>query len=208
MSAAFCMCFLCIKVRAYAAGDIGQIKNCFNRTYMLKLLKNRVKTMPHFNKKEIYELLNEKGVSYTVSEHPAVYTIAEMDQLGVTAQGKVCKNLFLRDAKGRNHFLVTAPEDREINLRRLSDKIGSTRLGFASAERLMKYLGVRQGAVSPFGVLNDEECRVTLVADSALKRIGKVGVHPNDNTATVWIEFSDLQKIISGHGNKIIYVDF
>ena len=32
-----------------------------------------------------------------------------------------------------------------------------------------------------------------------------VGVHPNDNTATVWMQADDLMKIIQKHGNTVEY---
>ena len=78
-----------------------------------------------------------------------------------------------------------------------------TKLSFASAERLVKYLNVEQGCVSPFGVLNDEERNVTVVFDSVLQGENMVGVHPNDNTATIWLSFADLYHLIKEHGNEI-----
>ena len=131
----------------------------------------------------------------------------EMDAAGITARGGVCKNLFLRDMKGRSHFLVTVPEERDVDLRALADRIGSTKLSFASAERLGKYLGVEQGSVSPLGVLNDETGSVTVVFDKSLEN-KVIGVHPNDNTATLWLPFEELKKIIAPSCERILLVDF
>jgi len=91
-----------------------------------------------YDKQKIFALLAEKNVSYEKIEHDPVVTMEEMDAAGITARGGVCKNLFLRDVKGRSHFLVTVPEETEVDLRVLADKIGSTKLSFASAERLEK----------------------------------------------------------------------
>ena len=132
----------------------------------------------------------------------------EMDRAGITQKGIICKNLFLRDAKGKNHFLVSVPEEKRVDLKGLAEKIGSTKLSFASGERLAKYLGVSQGCVSPLGILNDESGTVTMVFDEDLKGKTDVGIHPNDNTATLWLAFSDLEKLISGHGNAIVYAGF
>ncbi|MEG1972140.1 MAG: YbaK/EbsC family protein, partial [Oscillospiraceae bacterium] len=118
----------------------------------------------------------------------------------------ICKNLFLRDAKGKNHFLMVMPAEKRADLVALAGKIDSTKLSFASAERLSKYLGVPQGSVSPFAVLNDSENDVTVVFDNDLKRTGIVGIHPNDNTASVWLPLTDLEEIIAEHGNKMVYV--
>ena len=81
--------------------------------------------MAFLGKDEIYSLLNEKGISYDKMEHEAVYTIDDMDRLGITKRGLVCKNLFLRDAKGKNHFLVTVPENKRVDLKALAAQIGS-----------------------------------------------------------------------------------
>lgn len=159
-------------------------------------------------KNAIYKLLNEKQIPFEVMEHEAVYTMEEMDQLGITAKGIVCKNLFLRDAKGKNHYLLCVPENRKIDLKALPDMIGSTKLSFASAERLMNYLGVEQGCVSPLGILNDEERNVIVVFDAVLETKQKIGIHPNDNTATIWISFDQLCNLILGHGNEVVLADF
>ena len=162
-----------------------------------------------YGKQEIYDLLASKGIPYEVLEHQAVYTMEDMDKAGITAKGGVCKNLFLRDAKGKNHFLVTIPEERRVDLKVLAEKLDSTKLSFASAERLSSYLGVAQGCVSPFGVLNDESRSVTVVFDQSLQSSQAVGIHPNDNTASVWLDFKSLRRVIEEHGNpvKIIKMD-
>lgn len=161
--------------------------------------------MSRYGKAEVYDYLTGKGVEFEKIEHEAVYTIEGMQKAGLTEKGGVCKNLFLRDAKGKNHYLIVVPEEVKVDLRALAGKIGSTKLSFGSAERLMKYLGVEQGCVSPLGVLNNEDNTVVVVFDKSLA--GKtVGVHPNDNTATIWLKFDDLRKIVEGAGNKVLMV--
>ena len=161
-----------------------------------------------YGKEEIYHLLEEKGIAFEKLEHQAVYTMEDMDKAGITAKGTVCKNLFLRDSKGKNHFLVIVPEEKRVDLKILAERIGSTKLSFASADRLAKYLGVEQGCVSPFGVLNDESRSVTVVFDQELQFNDAVGVHPNDNTATVWLDFESLRRGVEEHGNEIMLVKF
>ena len=121
-------------------------------------------------REKVFARLEELGVSYEVTEHPAVFTIGEMDALGLTAKGEVCKNLFLRDAKGRRHFLVVVPGEARADLRALAAQLESSKLSFASAERLEKYLGLKQGEVTPLGVLNDADAAVEVVFDRGLER--------------------------------------
>ena len=154
-------------------------------------------------RQKVYDYLNQLGLAFSVTEHPAVFSIDDMKNLGILFKGDVCKNLFLRDAAGKRHFLVTLPNDKVAPLKILQTKLGTSRLGFASHERLAKYLKLDQGEVTPFGLLDDEERRVELVLDAALVENLCLGVHPNDNTATVWISFSDLHRAIEAHGNCI-----
>lgn len=60
------------------------------------------------------------------------------------------------------------------------------------------------GAVTPLGILNDEERIVHFYLDEEfLEEPSLIGVHPNDNTATVWLKTEDLIEIIKEHGNKV-----
>ena len=161
-----------------------------------------------YTKQKIYDFLAEKNIPYEVLEHDVVCTMEEMDAAGITQKGTVCKNMFMRDYKGKNHFLLTVPEEKHVDLRALAEYIGSSKLSFGSAERLDKYLGLTQGSVSPLGLLNNEDKSVVMIFDRDLIDNDEVGVHPNENTATIWLKFSDLRKIIEDHGNEIICAKF
>ncbi len=158
-------------------------------------------------REKVYAHLDALGISYRVVDHPAVYTIEEMDRLGLDKPGGIVKNLFLRDAKGRRHFLVMMRQDKKVDLKGLQASIGSTSLKFASEERLEKHLGLTKGAVGPLGIINDEERAVEMVIDNDLKAFDLLGVHPNDNTATLWIRLADLEKVIAGRGQPARYLD-
>ena len=162
--------------------------------------------MAVYNKEATLQWLDDQGIAYEKMEHKAVFTMEEMDEVGISARGGVVKNLFLRDGKGKNHFLVVVPEEKRVNLTDLSAQLCASKLSFASADRLEKYLGVVQGAVSPLGILNDENHVVEVVFDRDLCHAKKVGIHPNDNTATVWLSFKDLKKLIEKQGNPISYI--
>ena len=129
-----------------------------------------------------------------------------MDKLNITQYGEVCKNLFLRDAKGERHFLVVLNKDKKADLKSIQKQLGCTRLGFASEGRLLEYLHLQKGEVTPLGIINDPDALVEVVLDNDLAGKTKLGFHPNDNTATLWISFNSLKKIIKRNGNKIHYV--
>lgn len=161
-----------------------------------------------YNKITIPALLRERGTAFELLEHAPMHTMEDMDAAGLTVRGNVPKNLFLRDMKGKNHFLVTAMENKRVDLRALAETIGSTKLSFASAERLEKYLGLLPGSVSPFGILNDDSRSVQMIFDADLRGEERLGIHPNDNTATLFLRFADVEALIREHGNSIAFVHF
>ena len=99
-------------------------------------------------KEEVYTKLEELGVAFDKMEHEPVYTIDEMKLIEGMNIEDVCKNLFIRDEKGKRHFLVVIREDKSADLKALREQIGSTRLSFASEDRLMKHMGLTKGAVT------------------------------------------------------------
>lgn len=158
-------------------------------------------------KQDIYNILKEMNIDYSVTEHKPVYTIEEMNDLGMENIDHVIKNLFIRDDKKRNYYLVLVQKDKTVNLNKLKETINSRRLSFASEEDLEKYLGLKKGAVSPLGIVNDENKFVKVIIDRDIKNLEFIGVHPIENTATVWINVEDLQKLIKSNGNYINFVN-
>lgn len=160
------------------------------------------------DEQKVYNILKELDISYTKHEHPPVYTVEEAEQHWENITGAHCKNLFLRNKKGKNHYLVIAKSEKRVNLKALTSRLGEDRLSFASPERMLRYLGLEPGAVSPFGLINDRENAVVVVIDRDLKEASHVNFHPNVNTATVGIAFTDFEKFLSYCGNSIRYLSF
>ena len=160
-----------------------------------------------FGKEEVCAYLDERGVAYDRVDHEAVFTMGAMDALELPFANAVVKNLFLRDDKKRNYYLVVMPDDKPANLKALRAALGARPLRFASEEDLHGMLGLRGGAVSPFGVLNDEEGKVQVVFDEVLRDWPAVGVHPNDNTATLRVPLSDLLALFQDRAVPYRFVD-
>ncbi len=158
---------------------------------------------------KVYKALDDLGIEYKVIHHEAVCTIEDMDAMGIFTDGEVCKNLFLRNANGKTHYVVSMLKDKHPDIQKdIRSQLGCSRLSFGSDERLLKHLGLEPGAVSPFGIINDEDADVNVVLDSDLKTVdGYIGFHPNDNTAFLWLKFSDLIKFIKSRGNDIYFIN-
>lgn len=145
--------------------------------------------------RKIYEMLERLGIEFQKFEHEAVFTCEEAAALP-PMPGVATKNLFLRDRKGRQHFLVTAAADTAISLKELGDRLGCTGLSLASPERLAKYLKVIPGAVSPLALVHDEGREITFVVDEKVLTDELIGCHPGVNTATLVISTKDLQRFL------------
>ena len=156
---------------------------------------------------DILGVLKELNIEYELQEHKAVYTVDDLQDVFMEMEGIGCKNLFLKDAK-KNLFLYTLPDNKRADLKTLPEKINSKRLSFANENDLQEYLGLIPGSVTPLGMLNDKEMKVKLFIDKEfIESSGKIGVHPNDNTATVWLKIEDLINIIKEHGNEVEIVE-
>jgi len=156
------------------------------------------------NKQEIYEFLNQKGIEYEITEHEALYSMDEISDVDLPYPESDAKNLFLRDNKKKNYYLITVKGNKRVDLKEFRKTHATKPLSFASSEDLFSILKLVPGSVSPFGLLNDEDRKVEFFIDESFMEDSKIiGCHPNDNTATVWMKISDLISIIKEHGNKI-----
>lgn len=157
------------------------------------------------NKQQIYDYLQENSIWHEITEHKAVYNMAELAEVPCPYPEADAKNLFVRDDKKQNYYLITVKGEKRVNLKAFRKAQGTRNLSFASAEDLMERLGLIPGAVTPLGVLNDETRSVKVFLDQDfLQEPGLVGVHPNENTATVWLKTDDLIRIIREHGNEVV----
>ncbi len=160
------------------------------------------------NKAEIYDYLKAHQVSYEAAEHPAVYNMEEMSQIDLPHPEADAKNLFVRDDKKANYYLITVKGDKRVNLKEFRRQHGLRNLSFASEQDLTEIMGLIPGAVTPLGLLNDTDLKVQFYLDrDFLGGSGLVGVHPNDNTATIYLQTQDLIRLIQEHGNKVEIVE-
>lgn len=159
------------------------------------------------NKHEIFEYLNQLEVWHEITEHKAVYNMAEVSDVDLPYPEADAKNLFVRDDKKRNYYLITIKGDKRVDLKEFRKKNSARPLSFASENELMEVMGLIPGAVTPLGILNDKEGKVLFFIDEAFfEQPGLIGIHPNENTATVWLKADDLISMIKEHGNQVTIV--
>lgn len=156
------------------------------------------------NKQAIYNYLKEKNIWHEITEHKAVYNMKELEDIDLPYKEVDGKNIFVRDDKKRNYYLITLKGDKKINLKEFKEKNNTRNLSFASDADLTSIMNLIAGSVTPFGLLNDKELKVKFYIDKEFMNDSHIiGVHPNENTATVWLKVEDLIDIIKEHGNQV-----
>jgi Ala-tRNA(Pro) deacylase len=163
---------------------------------------------PPLSSGELLARLEGLDIAHRTVAHTPIFTVSESKGLRECLPGGHTKNLFLRNKKGRM-WLLTCLEDRQIDLKMLAERLGAGRFSFASAERLMHYLGVIPGAVTPFAVINDRAGVVEMVLDAGLLEHDPLNFHPLDNAMTTAISATGLLRFLdyAQHPPQLIELD-
>ncbi len=155
---------------------------------------------------ELLTRLEAAGIPSRTLEHAAVFTVEEARAVRDQLPGAHTKNLFLRNRKGRM-WLVTVQADRVVDLWALGEALGAGRFSFASEERLMLWLGLRKGSVTPFGLVNDREGQVTFALEGALLEAELINIHPLINTRTTALEPRELMRFCAELGHEAVVLE-
>ena len=155
------------------------------------------------NKNEIYDYLNKKNIKYEITNHEAVYTMEVLSNIYVPYPEGNAKNLFLKDDKKKHYYLITVKGDKRVDLKEFRNKNNTRPLSFTSSNDLFNKMKLTPGSVTPLGLLNNEDKDIIYFIDRYFFDNNIIGVHPNDNTATIWLNPNDLIEIIKEHGNQV-----
>lgn len=157
--------------------------------------------------KKVIDTLEALGIKYEIHFHPPIPTIEDAIKYWKNFDSTHCKNLFFRNHKGNRHYLVVFECMHQMDIHDLEHRLKQGKLSFASEQRMEKYLGLKPGSVSPFGLINDTENHVKLFIDSNLRNAERLSFHPNDNTATVIIGGEDFIKYLDWTGNEYEFIE-
>lgn len=155
----------------------------------------------------IKQLLQQLQIDYIEYQHPPLFTCEDADRYFVSREGLRLKNLFLRDNYGRRHFLLLTRHDKSVDLKQLSRDLNISRLGFASNERLDKYLKVKSGSVSLLALANDTDNAVEFWVDREIWHHQLFLAHPLVNTQTLALHKTDIQRFAQYTGHTITVVN-
>lgn len=159
---------------------------------------------------DIYQFLEAHEITYERYDHPPVFTCEESNRLcpPMPKYAAKTKNLFLRDKKGKRHFLVTVGEEKQVDVKGLQEQLGVQKLSFASPRRLQAHLGLTPGAVTMLGVVNDMDAQqVEVVVDEAVWNAQAVRCHPLVNTSTLIISHRGIERFFQETGHPVQVLD-
>ena len=156
----------------------------------------------------VYDLLDSLGIPYERTDHEPAMTMDDCMEIDRILELIICKNLFLCNHQRTKFYLLMMPGDKVFKTRDLSPRIGSSRLSFASAEDMEKYLDITPGSVSIMGLMNDTQNHVQLLVDRPVIESPLLGCHPCVNTSSLRIKTKDvLERFLPAVHHDVIVVD-
>ena len=161
----------------------------------MKLEKGRPEDESGRLEKEIrtYDLLDRLGIAYERIDHEAVATMEACRAIDeILAPAVICKNLFLCNSQKTNFYLLMLREDKKFQTKEVSRQVNSSRLSFAPAELMEKFLDISPGSVSVMGLMNVTEGRGQLLVDEDVLASEYIGCHPCINTSSMRLKTSDV----------------
>ncbi len=164
--------------------------------------------MPHSDD-SLCAFLTRHGLAYRRFDHGPVNTCEEAEPVvPADVEAVHTKNLFVRDKKGKRHWLVVTDCTKTVDLKSLALLIGADNLSFASPDRLQRYLGVTPGAVTMLALINDEAHAVQLVVDAGVWSAPALRAHPLVNTATLVLSHAGIARFceLTGHEPRLIRI--
>lgn len=166
---------------------------------------------------QVEHYLQEHHICYTCYNHPEGKTIGEAKRWWHNDGSVHCKNIFMRNHKGNQHYLICFDCDHDLAIHDLEQKLKASlqaagrpapgKLSFASPERMLRFLGLEPGSVSPFGLINDTGHHVILFLDKNLQNAASLSFHPNDCRGTVVISQTEFRKYLETVGNRVEWLE-
>lgn len=149
----------------------------------------------------VCDYLKNANIDFEIIYHEPAFTIEECLGIEKRINGKICKNLLLTTTTGSVYYLLMISGEKKFVTKDVSKKLGTSRLSFASAEKMRELLDTEPGSLSVTSLIFDRDKTVKLAVDSDVLAEEHVCCHPSDNSATLKIKTQDLtEKLLPSVG--------
>ena len=159
------------------------------------------------DKIKLLQLLDNKKINYKIFNHPPLHSVKDSINMRGSIEGAHTKNLFLKN-KRDDFFLFSCLENTNIDLKLLKNNLHLGNISFAKANYLKEILHLNPGAVSPFGLLNDDDDRVSFFLDKKLTKYEIINFHPLENTSTISINLNNFLNLMYGYKKLVKFINF
>ena len=156
---------------------------------------------------KIYEAFAMLGISFERVENDETLTMEDCLAIDERLDVHTAKTLFLCNRQKTNYYLFPTRGDKPFVTKDFGKALGISRVSFASAEDLEKYIGVLPGASTILGVLMESAKNVHLVIDREIAEAEFLCCPDGTRTGYIKLRTSDvLEKLIpfSGHSYEVI----
>ncbi len=141
---------------------------------------------------KVYDLLDKLNIEYYRTDHEEANTMEVCNEIDKILGTLICKNLFLCNRTKTEFYLLMMPGDKPFKTKDITKQIGCSRLSFADAEYMEKYLNIKPGAVSIMGLMNDTENHIRLLIDKDVIKEETLGCHPCVSTSSLKFQTKDI----------------
>ena len=157
------------------------------------------------DKQGVYDCLRDHHIDFEITDHAPLFSMDDKPNVELPYPEWDAKNLFIRDHKREHYYLITVRGSKRVDLKQFRKDHKLKKISFGSEEELWDILKIKPGHVSPFCLLHDEDCKVHYYIDADYID-NLIGIHPNQNNATVWLQGKDLVTLIEEHGTIVEYI--
>ena len=157
--------------------------------------------------KKLVDLLIKENIKFSITSHPAFFTVKESKSFKQKIKGAHTKNLFLKNKKN-NFFLLSCKDDTIIDLKKIKKNPIFGNISFANEFYLKKYLNLTPGSVTPFGLLFDLGNIVEFYLDNKLLKYDVINFHPLINTSTIGLKTSEFIYFMKLQKKVVKYFNF
>ena len=168
-------------------------------------------------RRQVCCVFDSLGIPYKMLRHPPIFSAAERLEKQVAVDGLICKNLFLRNKEKTRYYLYTLPIDKRADLAALQKHLGESRLSFGDAEALWELLHITPGSVSLLNIIgantgeetsgSKRHLNIKYLIDSETLSVPGIGLHPNDNAATIVFPADKLSSLLVHYHADFEFVD-
>lgn len=145
--------------------------------------------------KKVYEKLNELNIVFDRVDNDTVESMEECIEINNKLGAEIRKTIIVCNEKKTQFYLVVLPAEKRFDSKVFRDKMGCSRVSFASSESMEKVLGVVPGSATVMSVISDTDNIVKVAIDKEVADSEYFACNTGENTKHIKIKTKDLLEV-------------